>query len=293
MTGVSLVTNEETRPSPDDLRSAHFITAAELAHQLAEQPAPVLLDIRFQPELADPRAEYDAGHLAGAHYVPLASVLADAGPGSTRAATDGALPLPRPEALQESLRLLGISDDSRIVVYDNRNGLSAARAWWVLRWAGLRNIKVLDGGYGHWCAQNFPTTTQLPAAVERGTVTLSEGHMPTIGTELAGALPATGVLIDAREAQHFSANTAGTAAHVPGARNLPSSADMDEQGLLLPADVLRARSKAEGIVDGTVVGSYCGAGVLAAHKVLTLATLGIDSSLYVGSWSAWSAANPA
>ena len=284
---------EEAGEPSADFRSDHFITAAELARRLAGTTPPVVLDVRFQPGLADPRLEYDAGHLPGAHYVHLPAVLADAGPGSTRPATDGALPLPRPADLQESLRRLGIHDDSRIVVYDNRHGLSAARAWWVLRWAGLNDIKVLDGGYGYWRSQMLPTTTLLPTVVGHGTVTLSEGHMPAITTEQAGALPAAGVLIDAREERHFSAGAGGAPAHIPGARNLPSSQDVDEQGLLLPAETLRATNRAAGVARGKSVGSYCGAGVLAAHKVLTLATLGIESSLYVGSWSAWSAANPA
>lgn len=273
-----------------DFRGDHFISAADLAPQLTMKAPPVLLDIRFQPGLADPHAEYASGHLPGAHYVDLPTVLADGGPDSRRPATDGALPLPLVAALQESLRLLGIDDDSRIVLYDNRNGLSAARAWWVLRWAGLSDVKVLDGGYGYWCGRKLPTTTEPPAVVERGTVTLSEGHMPTISTDQAERLPAAGLLIDAREVHHFSAVGEGAPAHIPGARNLPSSADVDEHGLLLPTEVLRARSLSAGIGQGTVVGSYCGAGVLAAHKVLTLATLGIHSSLYVGSWSAWSAA---
>ncbi|MFJ5956680.1 sulfurtransferase [Paenarthrobacter sp. NPDC092416] len=109
---------------------------------------PVLLDVRFRPGLADPEAEYDAGHLPGAHYVHLPTVLADAG--VHRPASDGALPLPELEILQRALRGYGIDDASRIVVYDNRHGLSAARAWRVLRWAGFTNVKVLDGGYGYW-----------------------------------------------------------------------------------------------------------------------------------------------
>jgi FMN-dependent oxidoreductase (nitrilotriacetate monooxygenase family) len=281
----------EQKQEESDLRGDHFISAADLAHQLEEESPPVLLDIRFQPGLADPGAEYAAGHLPGAHYVHLPTVLADSGPGSARPANDGALPLPRIAALQESLRQLGICDDSRIVVYDNRKGLSAARAWWVLKWAGLTDVRVLDGGYGYWRSRNLPIATDRPVVVERGTVTLTGGHLPTVSTEQAGQLPAPGVLIDAREVQHFSAGAAGAPAHIPGARNLPSSADVDHHGLLLPSEVLRDRYRAAGIEPGTVVGSYCGAGVLAAHKVLTLATLGISSSLYVGSWSAWSASD--
>ncbi|BCW44916.1 rhodanese-like domain-containing protein [Arthrobacter sp. StoSoilB5] len=276
-----------------DFRDDHFISATDLAQQLSGGQPPVLLDVRFQPGLADPEAEYDAGHLPGAHYVHLATVLADAG--THRPASDGALPLPELDTLQHALRGYGINDDSRIVVYDNRHGLSAARAWWVLRWAGLTDVKVLDGGYGHWLRQGLSTSISRPHP-HPGTITLEpfgpsgKGHLPTLSTADAAVFSSSGVLIDAREAGHFSASPDGPATHIPGAHSAPSSTDLDHNGLLLPAEVLRAQAADAGLTTGATVGTYCGAGVLAAHKVLTLATLGLDASLYVGSWSAWSAA---
>lgn len=280
-------------PAPAaDFRSKHVISAASLVEQLDSGRPPVLLDIRFRPGLADPQAEYDAGHLPGAHYVHLPTVLADAGP--HRPATDGALPLPRLDALQQSLRSYGINDHSRVVVYDNRSGLSAARAWWVLRWAGLTDVLVLDGGYGYWLGQGLPTSTARPVP-SPGTITLTAsgtpdgGHLPTISTAEATVFAAAGVLVDAREAQHFTGDAGCSPAHIPRARSLPSSADVNEHGLLLSDEALRTQAEAAGLTSGAAVAAYCGAGVLAAHKVLTLATLGIDASLYVGSWSAWSA----
>ncbi|MBD8045209.1 sulfurtransferase [Arthrobacter sp. Sa2BUA2] len=275
-----------------DFRSQHVISAATLLKQLEGGQPPVLLDIRFRPGLADPQAEYDAGHLPGAHYVHLPTVLADAG--AHRPAADGALPLPRFDTLQDSLRSYGINDDSRVVVYDNRSGLSAARAWWVLRWAGLTDVVVLDGGYGYWLGQGLPTATARPEPTA-GTITLKVsgapdgGYLPTISTAEAAAFAPAGVLVDAREAQHFTGSTGGSPAHIPGAQSLPSSADVNEQGLLLSSQALRTQAGEAGLTSGAAVATYCGAGVLAAHKVLTLATLGINASLYVGSWSAWSA----
>lgn len=277
-----------------DFRDEHFISAADLAQLLDGERPPVLLDIRFKPGLADPQGEYDAGHLPGAHYVHLPTVLADAG--NNRPATDGALPLPALETLQHAIQGYGINNDSQIVVYDNRHGLSAARAWWVLCWAGLANIRVLDGGYGYWLSQGLPTSTTRPAP-RSGTVTLrgskcsGQGHLPTLSTAEAAAMAADGVLIDAREVEQFTGGQGGPATHIQGARSLPSSSDLDENGLLLGAEELWSRAVAAGVSAGAAVGTYCGAGVLAAHKVLTLTTLGIDASLYVGSWSAWSAAS--
>ncbi|WP_155848466.1 sulfurtransferase [Arthrobacter sp. 35W] len=273
-------------PADASLRRQHIIGSGELARLLTGDAPPLVLDIRFHPQLADPRQEFDAGHLPGAHYVHLPSVLADAGPGANRPAADGALPLPAPAALQSSLRALGVDDDSTVVVYDNRNGLSAARGWWVLRWAGVASVRVLDGGYAHWVRQGLPTTVEPTPTSPRGSVVVVPGQLPTITTAQAGALPDAGILLDAREEPHFGA---GPAAHIPGALNLPSSADVGDQGLLLPEPTLRARAAAAGIDGSAAVGAYCGAGVLAAHKVLTLATLGIESALYVGSFSAWSA----
>lgn len=276
----------------DELRNAHFIEAAELARQLAEGAAPVLLDIRFRPGFAQPEAEYDAGHLPGAHYVHLPTVLADAEP--HRSAVDGALPLPSAGALQCALRSYGINNDSAVVVYDNRHGLSAARAWWVLKWAGLVNVRVLDGGYGYWQSLGLPTTTQRPDT-GAGSITLNaalspvSGNLATIATDEAAAFPHGGILLDAREREHFVGTPGDPPAHIPGALSLPSSSTLDENGLLLPPEVLRAQAEAAGLTPGASVGTYCGAGVLAAHKVLTLATLGIEAALYVGSWSAWSA----
>jgi thiosulfate/3-mercaptopyruvate sulfurtransferase len=117
----------------------------------------VLLDVRWRLGGPDGATEYAQGHLAGAVFVDLERDLAaPAGPGT------GRHPLPTPAVLQRALRRAGVTASSTIVVYDDWNGLSAARAWWLLRWAGLSDVRVLDGGLSAWTSSGGSLTTSSP-----------------------------------------------------------------------------------------------------------------------------------
>jgi enoyl reductase len=265
-------------------RSRYLVGAAELAASLAGGDPPLLLDVRFSPAGPDLRPEYEAGHLPGAHFVNLQAQLA--GPGGGRA---GRRPLPSPEALQETLRGWGVDDlDRPVVVYDNKHGLTAGRAWWVLTWAGLTNVRLLDGGYGAWLAAGGATTTEEPATPAAGTVVLRPGQLPTLTADEAQDLALTGVLLDSRGTAAYQGGEPGQG-HIPGALDAGTRHNLDESGLLADEATLRARFDGLGLRAGEPVGAYCGGGVAAAHQVLVLKSLGIDAALFVGSWSAWSA----
>jgi thiosulfate/3-mercaptopyruvate sulfurtransferase len=108
----------------------------------------VVLDVRWRLSGPQPAELYASGHLPGAVSVDLERDLAaPVGDGSR-----GRHPLPEPGALQAALRRWGINQDSSVVAYDDADGTSAARAWWLLRWAGLRDVRVLDGGIAAWTA---------------------------------------------------------------------------------------------------------------------------------------------
>ena len=111
-----------------------------------------LLDVRWRLGDADGagRERYLAGHIPGARFLDLESVLTSHGE-----PTDGRHPLPDVDTLEEGLGALGVSGDRLVVVYDEAGSFAASRAWWVLRWAGL-NVRVLDGGLGAWTAQGRP-----------------------------------------------------------------------------------------------------------------------------------------
>ncbi|MEU4666093.1 rhodanese-like domain-containing protein, partial [Micromonospora chalcea] len=170
-------------------------------------------------------------------------------------------------------------------------GMSAARAWWTLRWAGHRQVRVLHGGYPAWTAAGLPVDTGVPAPAP-GDVTVAPGALPVLDAARAARLAAAepGVLLDVRAAPRYRGEhepVDPVAGHVPGAVNLPAP-EYVTQGRFPDADALRERFAAAGVDAGAAVGAYCGSGVTAAQAVLALHLAGRpDAALYVGSWSEW------
>jgi thiosulfate/3-mercaptopyruvate sulfurtransferase len=178
------------------------------------------------------------------------------------------------------------------VVHDATGGLAAARAWWLLRWGGLADVTILDGGLVAWTAAGGPLDTGV-VVPEPGDVTLVGGGMPVLTAEEAAALPTRGgVLLDARAAERYRGEVEPVdprAGHVPGALSAPTTGNLDTDGRFRAAAVLSERFAALGVRPGTTVGVYCGSGVTAAHEVAALAEVGIEAALWPGSWSQWSA----
>ena len=255
-----------------------------LAAELASDTPPTLLDVRWRLGGPPGRADYLAGHLPGAVYLDLDAELCGA-PGA-----GGRHPLPDPAALQRALRAAGVRTDRPVVTYDGGDGLAAARAWWTLRWAGHRQVRVLEGGDRAWSAAGLPVTTETAAPPE-GDFTVRPGGMPTLDAEAAAARAVDGVLLDVRAAPRYRGETEPVdpvAGHIPGAVNLPATEYVGEDGRLAPPDALRARFAEAGVRPGVPVGAYCGSGVTAAQAVLALNVAGYpDAALYVGSWSDW------
>jgi thiosulfate/3-mercaptopyruvate sulfurtransferase len=265
----------------------------------APDPAsrPVVLDVRWRLGGPSGRTDHDAGHLPGAVYVDLDSELAGP-PGPA-----GRHPLPSAGQLQEALRRAGVREGSRVVAYDHGDGAPAARAWWLLRWAGLpaEHVAVLDGGFPAWVAAGLPTTAE-PSRPEPGDVVVRPGGMPVLDAQGAAELGRTGVLLDARVPPRYRGEVEPVdrvPGHVPGARNTPSADLVGADGRWLPAEELAERFTAAGVgkEGDQSVGAYCGSGVTAAALVLAVEQAGLRPperpiGLYVGSWSHW-AADPA
>jgi thiosulfate/3-mercaptopyruvate sulfurtransferase len=263
-----------------------LIDADELRVALAAAP-PVLLDVRWALGDPDGYRHYLAGHLPGAVFVDLETELA-----APATPTDGRHPLPGIDKLQAAARRWGIdTPDTAVVVYDATGGLAAARAWWLLRWGGLTDVRLLDGGLPAWTEAGGAVEEGAPAAPTPGRVTLVPGSMPTIDIAAAAAWPGSGVLLDARAAERYRGEVEPVdprAGHIPGAHSAPTSENLDGSGRFAPPAALRARFAAFGAPDAPVA-VYCGSGVTAAHQIAALAVAGIDAALYPGSWSQWSA----
>ncbi|MFJ2716709.1 sulfurtransferase [Streptomyces sp. NPDC087437] len=266
-----------------------IISASDLASALAEPRPPVLLDVRWQLSLAtaagaapfDGRAAHAAGHIPGAVFVDLDRELASA-PGG-----NGRHPLPDMEVFGAAMRRAGVSADRSVVVHDGGQGWAAARAWWLLRWTGHPDVRVLDGGLAAW---EGPLETDVPEPAE-GDFVPKPGALPLLDADGAAALARSGVLFDARAGERYRGEVEPidpVGGHIPGAVSAPTTENAGPDGRFLPAAQLSARFTALGAADGRDVGVYCGSGVSAAHEVLALAVAGIPAALYVGSWSEWS-----
>ena len=260
-----------------------LITAQALA---SIEPArrPTLLDIRWQlPDGADRRG-YDNGHIPGAVFIDLDKQLA------APAGRNGRHPLPDAEAFGADMRAAGVSGSRPVVVYDEATSTAAARAWWLLRYFGHPRVAVLDGGLAAWVEGGNPLETIAPAP-STGDFIPRPGGMPVLDAEAAAALAGRAVLVDARAPERFEGRHEPidpVAGHIPGARNLPTTRNVDEAGRFLAPDALRAAFSAIGVRDGAELGAYCGSGVTAAHEVLALELAGHGgAALYPGSWSEW------
>ncbi len=110
---------------------------------------------------------------------------------------DGQRPLPDIRELERKARAWGLRHDRMVVVYDQDRSMTAARAWWVLRWAGLADVRVLDGGLPAWISAGMPTASAAPEP-EPSDIALSPGHMPELDADRALALAREAVLLDAR-----------------------------------------------------------------------------------------------
>jgi thiosulfate/3-mercaptopyruvate sulfurtransferase len=261
-----------------------LIGVDELATRLESGSPPVVLDVRWA--LGDPRGHdhYVAGHVPGAVYVDLETELA--GPASPQ---EGRHPIPAIENLQAAVRRWGVRDGSSVVAYDDVGATSAARAWWLLRWAGVTDVRLLDGGLGAWRASGYPTERGVVRPVA-GDVTLRPGGMPVIDADQAADLARSGALLDARAAERYRGETEPVdpvAGHIPGAMGAPTTDNLDRHGRFLAPESLRERFTELGVDRTAPVGVYCGSGVTAAHEVAALAIVGIDAALYPGSWSQW------
>jgi thiosulfate/3-mercaptopyruvate sulfurtransferase len=265
----------------NDTRSRTLIAVDELARLLDAGKAVVLLDVVDEQG----GAPDDRPKIPGAVSVHLAT---DFSGRPTPAA--GRRPLPDVSDLQAKARAWGIRSDSVVVVYDNSGGAQASRAWWTLRWAGLANVRVLDGGYAAWIAAGRPSSNHVVTrAALAGDIVLTSGGMPTIDTEEVAALATQSRLLDARPRAAYAGDPAkpGTG-HIPGAIQV-AAGDNIADGKFKSNEDLRSRFSSLGADGSATIGVYCGSGNAAAHAIAAMSAVGLEAALYVGSWSAWSA----
>jgi len=265
----------------------HPLISASYLRALLDVRTPILLlDCRFS--LADPSAgerAFAEGHIPGATYAHLNTQLS--GPVTGK---NGRHPLPSPEAFAATLQAWGVGPDTRVVAYDDQGGMFAARAWWLLKWAGHSDVRVLDGGWKAWQAQGSLRSAPPPTPSE------PRSFQPVLVDEVLAHLnqPEHMQLLDARAPDRFRGENETldpVGGHIPGALNRFFQLNLQPDGRFADAATLRAAFEVVlGECDPRTVVHQCGSGVTACHNLLAMEVAGLHGSrLYAGSWSEWCA----
>ena len=255
-----------------------MLCAAGELRELEGDPNLVVVDCRAA--LGNPlygRERYLAGHIPGAVFADLDVDLAD--PPGPR----GRHPLPSRERFRETLRRLGVSNRTRLVAYDDRDCMFAARFWWMVRWAGHGRVSLLDGGFAAWLASGRQPSTD-PEPTRQGKFELGEPLTKQVSVH--DVQRGGHVLVDARTDERFRGRVEPidhTAGHIPGATCLPFQGNVAEDGKFVRKSLrFKSLENADNVV------CYCGSGVTAAHNVFAMVLAGLsEPALYPGSWSEW------
>lgn len=266
-----------------------IISTTDLSRNL-NKPDWAVIDCRFSlDDTGRGMRDYAESHIPGALYAHLDCDLSGKKiPGKT-----GRHPLPDLHAFAETLSNWGIDETTQVVAYDDSSGAIAARLWWMMIWAGHRNVALLDGGWPAWLRAGLPT----------GAGAESRPARKFIARELPGAAVVSGqveeyrnnpsyLLLDARSTARFRGDVEPidtTAGHIPGAVSAPYEQNLSPDGLFLPPEILRRRYKGifKSVPTENVI-CYCGSGVTAAHNIFAISYAGLGlCRLYAGSWSEW------
>jgi len=284
---------------PGAAEASPLIDVETLRARLAE-PALRIVDARF--DLADSVAgqrAFVAARIPGAVYAHLDDDLSD----HTRPACEGRHPLPDADRFAATLARWRITPTTPVVIHDADSGaMAAARLWWLLRWMGHADVRVLDGGFAAWTAAAAALETGVPgddsiAATGRTgerrdarAAGWRPGSVPTVDADAVAARDAGLVVVDARAPERFRGEVEpldARAGHIPGARNRPFALNL-ETGRFKDAARLRAEWRAL-LREGERPLLSCGSGVTACHNALALVQAGWPMPVvFPPSWSGWS-----
>jgi thiosulfate/3-mercaptopyruvate sulfurtransferase len=229
------------------------------------------------------RAHYEEGHIPTAGFADLMGDLSDGD-------SPFQFAVPTPERFAAAMSALGVSDDSRVVLYDASGSAWAARVWWMLRWIGFDQAALLDGGLAAWTAHGQSLSTET---VDRTTGTLTVDLRPELIVDKDEVLAAIGDdsvnIIDVLSEAQYRGDMSMYArpGHIPGAMNVPMMSLIDETGRYRPVDELD--ELLAGDRDARSI-TYCGGGIAASANAFLMTRLGYkDVAVYTASLQEWAA----
>lgn len=246
-----------------------------------------ILDARFA--LADAEAgarAYQQSHLPGAVYAHLDHDLSD-----HRKQGQGRHPWPEASDFTARLRAWGISPATQVVVYDDGDGMFAARPWFLLRMLGHAKVAVLDGGFARWNALDLPLDNAIPVPTPTRYDATFDMSRLLDAAQVQARLDAGELLFDVRAGARFRGEVEpldAVAGHVPGARNRPFADNLVDGRFKSPQQLALEFAAAFEGHDASRTMAMCGSGVTACHHLLAMEHAGLHGAkLFTGSWSGW------
>lgn len=240
--------------------------------------------------------KYVEEHIDGALYVDINNDLAQI---PKDAKNGGRHPLPNLEKFAEILHRLGITQDSHVIVYDDKNAsIAGARFWWMLRAAGIEKVQVLNGGIQMAKEKGLPLNSKIvePKSVEK--FSLKEWKLPQVDIDFIerNSENPDFLVIDVREKDRYDGKTEPideVAGHIPGAINIPFKENLNDDGTFKSPEILHEKyAKILKDIPSGKIAIHCGSGITACHTLLALDYAGFKiPNLYIGSWSEWSRNN--
>lgn len=267
------------------------------------EPDIVIIDCRFwmnEPALG--HQKYTESHLPRAVYLDLDKDLS-----APIQAHGGRHPLPDVASMVKTFSKAGITQEHRVVIYDDQQGMVAARVWWMLQYLGHEKTYVMEQGFTAWEQTKFPVSQDQP-------IVIPASFEPKVNDEWLVSMNEVAdnnntfseqqvVLIDSRENRRYlglEEPIDSKAGHIPGAINYFWKDVLQEDGSFKSKEELQqhfaelieiartSSSDSNGDVYDTPIIVYCGSGVSACPNILALKTVGFRKvKLYAGSWSDW------
>ena len=234
------------------------------------------------------KKEYDAAHIPGAQFIQMSDISTPRGQGLI-------LELPPVEQLKAAFEKLGISDNSRIVVYFSKDWVTpTSRVYFTLDYLGLGDrTSILDGGLPAWVAEKRPVTTEVIAPKPGKFTPRPNPKLVVDAAWVSANLSKPNVaILDARDAKFYTGAEKGMmprAGHIPGAKNIPfGSVVQDANNKFKSPEALHQLFANAGVKGDHTVATYCHIGQQASLLYFVARYLGYDAHLYDGSFQDWS-----
>jgi len=253
-----------------------LLVSADWLEEHGADPAVRIIDLR-------PRG-YAEGHIPGALHLANADIRDPQAPPTF---------LPDVDAFERLMERLGITNDTRVIAYDERGGIYAARLWWILNYFGHANVALLDGGWTYWTATGRPVSTDAPRIAATAFTARPNPAWIATADDVLAAIDAPGVkIVDGRTVDEIEGRD------LRGIRRggaIPASIPVyweetfdPDTHLFKPGADLRELFESRGITPGDEVIAYCQVGMRASHDLFALHLVGYDRLRnYYGAWEEW------